>query len=123
MPYIEKFEDAEIWQAARMLVKAVYQATTQGAFARDFGLRDQIQRAAVSVMSNIAEGFERGSNREFRQFLFVAKASAGEVRSLLYVAHDLGYIDPPTFESLTKQAGSLGRQAAGFIKYLGGELR
>jgi len=123
MAGIEKFEDMEVWQTARMLVKATYQATTHGAFARDFGLRDQIQRVAVSIMSNIAEGFERGSNKDFCHFLLIAKASAGEVRSLLYVALDLGYIDALTHERLDEQVGSLSRQTAGFIKYLAGELR
>jgi four helix bundle protein len=123
MAGIEKFEDMEVWQTARLLVKATYQATTHGAFARDFGLLDQLQRAAVSIMSNIAEGFERGSNKDFCHFLFIAKASAGEVRSLLYVALDSGYIDTPTHELLDKQARNLSRQLASFIKYLGGELR
>jgi len=83
MGTIERFEDIEAWREARVLVKRIYEVTAQGRFARDFGLRDQIRRAAISTMSNIAEGFERGSNKEFVHFLYVAKASAGEVRSQL----------------------------------------
>ena len=105
------------------VAKAIYRATNQGSFARDFGLRDQIQRAAISAMSNIAEGFERGSSKELRQFLFIAKASAGEVRSLLYVALDVEYIDRPTYTFLSEQVMGLSRQIAGFIKYLDRELR
>ena len=119
MPRIARFEDVAAWQGARVLVKAVYHATGQGTFARDYGLRDQIQRAAVSIMSNIAEGFERNSDTEFRRFLTIAKASAGEVRSLLYVAADLDYIDAPTSEQLSEQALRLSRQIASFMRYLG----
>ncbi len=120
MPTIERFEDIEAWQGTRALVKAVYDATGQGPFAHDYGLRDQIRRASVSIMSNIAEGFERGSDKELRQFLIIAKASAGEVRSLLYVALDLAYLDGPTYEHLTQQASRVSRQIAKFAKYLGG---
>ena len=123
MATIEKFEDIAAWQGARELVKAIYRATNQGSFARDFGLRDQIQRAAISAMSNIAEGFERGSSKEFRHFLFSAKASAGEVRSLLYVALDVEYIERSTYTFLSEQVMGLGRQIAGFITYLDRELR
>jgi len=96
---IQRFEDSKAWQNARELVKLVYELTRREPFLSDWGLRDQIQRAAVSGMSNIAEGFERGSNREFVQFLYQAKASTREVRSqLLYVALDLGYIDQEQFD-------------------------
>ena len=121
MPTIERFEDIESWQGARALVKAIYEITRQGDFARDYGLRDQIRRAAVSIMSNIAEGFERGSDREFRHFLHIAKGSAGEVRSLLYVALDLEYLDEPTHARLSDRADKLSRQIARFIRYLGPE--
>ena len=90
MSTIDKFEDMEVWQNARSITKKTYICSGSGQFSKDYGLRDQIQRAAVSIMSNIAEGFERGSNKEFIQFLFIAKGSAGEVRSQLYVALDLG---------------------------------
>ena len=118
MGMIKQFEDIVAWQGARALVKDVYRATGCGAFARDFGLRDQLQRAAVSVMSNIAEGFERDNDREFRHFLSIAKASAGEVRSLLYVALDLEYIDRPTHDRLAEQGIHLSRQIAKLIQYL-----
>ncbi|PSQ92571.1 MAG: four helix bundle protein, partial [Bacteroidetes bacterium SW_4_67_19] len=85
MATFHRFEDIESWQKARRLARRIYELTGNGDFARDFGLRDQIRRAAVSIMSNIAEGFERGSRREFARFLDIAKASAGEVRSPLYV--------------------------------------
>ncbi len=84
---IKNFEDLEIWKDARALMRAIYQLTKDPKFSKDFGLRDQIQRAAVSILSNIAEGFERGGNQEFIQFLYVAKGSCGEVRSQLYVAY------------------------------------
>jgi four helix bundle protein len=118
MAKIERFEDIEVWQKARILVGNIYQVTRQGSFSKDYGLKEQIQRAAVSIMSNIAEGFERKSNKEFSQFLFVAKASAGEVRSLLYVANDIGYIDGDIFSDLKSSASLLSRQISAFIKYL-----
>ncbi len=85
MATIERFEDIKAWQAARDLVSAVYRVSGRGKFEKDFGLRDQIRRASVSAMSNIAEGFERCSDREFHRFLYIAKGSAGEVRSQLFV--------------------------------------
>ncbi len=119
MARIERFEDIEAWQNARELVKQVYQVTRKAGFARDFGLRDQIQRAAVSVMSNIAEGFERGSNKEFTQFLFIARGSAGEVHSLAYAARgDLEYLDDTEFRTLSEAAATVSRQVASFIHYL-----
>lgn len=85
---MKRFEDIEAWQFSRELAKQIYGGTKQGQFAHDYGLKDQIQRAAVSIMSNIAEGFERGGNKEFLNFLSIAKGSCGEVRSQLYVAFD-----------------------------------
>ena len=114
----EKFEDLEVWQSARNLVPMIYALCREEGFARDFGLRDQIQRAAVSIMSNIAEGFEHSTNKELIRFLFIAKASAGEVRSQLYVALDLGYIQKEAFEKLNADLLSISRQISGFIKYL-----
>lgn len=93
MAGVQKFEDLIAWQKARMLAKEIYQATNKGEFAKDFGFRDQIRRASVSVMSNIAEGFERTSPADFMRFLLIAKASCGEVRSQLYLALDVGYIN------------------------------
>jgi four helix bundle protein len=114
------FEDLDVWKEARRLTNEIYAATTNAAFANDFGLRDQIQRAAVSVMSNIAEGFERGGNQEFLQFLYIAKGSCGEVRSQLYVALDRAYITKeqfvPMLTSLKKLSGMLGS----LIDYLRG---
>jgi four helix bundle protein len=118
MSAIEKFEDMEVWQQARSIAKTIYIHSRQGQFSRDYGLREQIQRAAVSIMSNIAEGFERGSNREFIQFLFIAKGSAGEVRAQLYIALDLGYIEKDEFEKLNTELLSLSKQLSGFIRYL-----
>ena len=122
MASIEQFEDVAAWQTARVLVTQVYAATRRGPFARDFGLCNQIQRAAVSIMSNIAEDFERGSSREFRQFLYIAKASAAEVRSLLYIARDLDYLDDGTHDVLQEQALKASSQIAGFIRYLNSRL-
>lgn len=120
MAKIEKFEDIEAWKKARELAKEIYAISNEGLFARDFGLRDQIRRAAVSVMSNIAEGFERGGDVEFR-FLAIAKGSAGEVKAQLYVALDAGLIDQATFDSLYKKAAETGNLVGGFMRYLGRE--
>ncbi len=92
MSKIERFEDIEAWKGARVLTSKIYQLTGEGSFARDFGLRDQLRRAAVSVMPNVAEGFERGGDKEFLQFLSLAKASCAEIRSHLYVAMDQAYL-------------------------------
>jgi four helix bundle protein len=94
MATIERYEDIQGWQRARELTKFIYAITKQEALARDFSLKDQIRRAAVSVMSNIAEGFERGGRAEFIQFLSIAKSSAAEVQSQLYVALDQEYVTP-----------------------------
>ena len=96
----------------------IYRQTSQKPFSIDYGLKDQIQRASVSVMSNIAEGFERGGNKEFLQFLFIAKASSAEVKSLAYIACDLGYIDEKSFDIIQNETTSLSRQIAGFIRYI-----
>ena len=98
---IERFEDLIAWQKARELTRSIYKITNKGKFARDFGLRDQIRRASVSVMSNIAEGFERGGRAEFHQFLVIAKGSCAEVLSQLYVALDTNYIDKRTFDKIS----------------------
>ena len=118
MATIERFEDIEAWQKARNLTRQIHAVSNDGAFSRDSGLVDRIRRAAVSVTSNIAEGFERGSNKEFIQFPFIAKGSAGEARSQLYVAFDLGYIGKEAFESLNADLISISRQISGFAKYL-----
>ena len=110
---IEKFEDLIAWQKARELTKEVYQISRLGAFGKDFGLAGQIQRASVSIMSNIAEGFERGGRAEFHQFLSVAKASCAEVRSLLYVALDVDYIKKSEFRKIMDNAEEVGRIVGG----------
>ena len=118
MATAQQFEDLHVWQDARKLVVQVYQATKLRGFSRDRDLRGQIRRAAVSTMSNIAEGFERGSKREFIQFLTVAKGSNGEVRSQLYVALDQQYLNEQSFSALREAALALSRRLARFISYL-----
>jgi four helix bundle protein len=97
---IKNFEDLEIWQMARRMTQEIYTLGRTPKLSRDYGLKDQMQRSAVSIMSNVAEGFERGGNQEFVQFLYVAKASSGELRSQLYVALDQEYLDQTSVEKL-----------------------
>ena len=110
---INRFEDLIAWQKARQLVAAVYGVTTKGAFAKDYGLRDQVQRSAVSIMSNIAEGFDRGSHPEFHRFLVIAKGSCAEVRSQLYVALDCGYISQQDFDTIVALAQEVAKIIGG----------
>ncbi|BAY15492.1 hypothetical protein NIES21_13090 [Anabaenopsis circularis NIES-21] len=110
---VERFEDLIAWQKARVLPKAIYQITQQGAFSKDYGLSGQMQRASVSIMSNIAEGFERNRPREFHQFLSMAKASCAELRSQLYVALDVQYIQSDEFNQILNQAQEVGRIIGG----------
>jgi four helix bundle protein len=112
------FEDLKVWQAARELVRSVYQLTSNQRFHKDAALRDQLRRAAVSSMANIAEGFERSSKREFGRFLYMARGSAGEVRSHLYVARDLDYIASSEFDELNSQAIRLSKGLFRFIQHL-----
>ena len=114
---VKNFEDLEIWKDARALTRAIYQLTRDPKFSKDFGLRDQIQRATVSMMSNIAEGFERGGNQEFIQFLYVAKASCG-LRSQLYVALDQSYLAQKDCEELTTSFRRLSIMISNLIDYL-----
>lgn len=118
MAKIERFEDIKAWQTAREFVSVVYRVSGRGKFGKDFGLRDQIRRASVSVMSNIAEGFERCSEKEFHRFLYIAKGSAGEVRSHLFVAMDLGYVTADEFHALRSTAEMVSKTLSGFISYL-----
>jgi four helix bundle protein len=120
MASVVRFEELEVWQDARQLVKEVCAATNQGAFAKDFEMRGQIRAAALSSMNNIAEGFERGTNKEFTQFLNIAKGSAGEVRSTLYAALDQRYIAEQQFNALRDRALSVSRRCSNLIKYLQG---
>ena len=110
---IERFEDLIAWQKSRELTREIYQTSRQSEFARDYALVSQIRRSAISIMSNIAEGFERKGRGEFHQFLSIAKASCAEVRSQLYIAFDAGYINQYTFENLISQAEEVGRIIGG----------
>ena len=118
MSAFQRFEDIEAWQKARELTKAIYAMSNDGQFARDFGLRDQVRRASVSIMSNIAEGFGRGGNKEFIQFLSTAKGSASEVQAQLYVALDAGYINQDQFQKLYSETEATARMIAGLLRYL-----
>jgi four helix bundle protein len=112
---IEKFEDIDSWKEARALVKEIYSNFSP---VKDYGFRDQIQRAALSTMSNIAEGFDRGSNKEFIQFLVISRGSVSEVRSLTYAALDIGYINEDTFNKISERCFKLINLLNGFIRYL-----
>lgn len=110
---VDRFEELLAWQKARLLNKAIYEVTRGPAFAKDFGLSSQIQRASVSVMANIAEGFDRHGDGEFEHFLSIAKGSVSEVRSHLYAALDVGYIKPEQFAALRSQCEEVSRLVAG----------
>ena len=114
----KSFEELHIYQRARELTNGIYSITREGKFARDFGLANQIRRAAVSVMSNIAEGFERGTLVEFIQFLYIAKGSCGEVRSQLQVAADQQYIDEESYELLAALTRKTSAMISNFIAHL-----
>jgi four helix bundle protein len=118
MATIKRFEDIEAWQTARILTQLVYRLSNQGAFGRDFGLRDQMRRAAVSVMSNIAEGFESRTQPLFVEFLGRAKGSSGELRAQSYVALDAEYIRQEQFDELFNLADKCSRQISRFVDYL-----
>jgi four helix bundle protein len=118
MNKIERFEDIIAWQRARVLTKEIYASAKIGQFAKDYGLKDQIQRASVSAMANIAEGFERGGDREFIQFLSNSKGSCGEVKSHLYVALDQSYVSAATFDQLYAKADEVSRLVGGFMACL-----
>ncbi|RZJ57291.1 MAG: four helix bundle protein [Flavobacterium sp.] len=112
------------WQKARELNAQIYKITNNvDLFARDYGLRDQIRRSSISISSNIAEGFERETTKEFIRFLYIAKASAGEFRSQLYLASDLQYLTPEEFEMLSLKINDISKLLSGFIKYLMGTLK
>lgn len=118
MATIRSFEDLEVWKRARAFSKRVYNLTQEGSFAKDFSLKDQINKSTGSVMDNIAEGFERGGNREFITFLGYAKGSAGESRSQLYRALDHNHIKEAIFNELNEEARSISRMLSGFMSYL-----
>jgi len=115
---ITKFEELEIWKLSLKITKEIYDITAKKDFARDFGLKEQIRRAIVSVSSNIVEGFEKNNNNEFIRFLKIAKGSAGEVRNQLCIALAIGYITKEEFEKINKELEDLAGQIGGFIVYL-----
>ena len=118
MPKVDRFEDLDVWKNARTLVKEVYRLTQKGSLAKDFGLRDQMQRAAVSVPSNIAEGFESQTQATFIRYLSYAKASAGELRTQLYLCQDLEYLTQDDFNKTIELATLCSKQLTRFIQYL-----
>lgn len=118
MTEIKQFEDLEIWQKARELTQLIYNITSIGGFVNDYGLKDQIRRSSVSIISNISEGFERDGNKEFIQFLSCAKGSCGELRAQLYVALDQQYIDDDVFENISDKALIISRMISKLMKYM-----
>ena len=118
MAKLERFEDLEVWKQARVLAGRIYALTRGASFSRDYGFRDQICRAAVSIVSNIAEGFERHSTNQFLHFLDIASGSAGEVRAQLYLALDFGYIDEPEFQSAMTDVDRVGQMLTKLKQYL-----
>lgn len=119
MATVERFEDLEAWKLAREVTNDIFRlAQTNEFFARDYGLRDQINRSSISVMSNIAEGFERNGTKEFINFLAIAKGSSGEVRSQLYIARDREYVSAEQFEAVYRKTLQISRMISGLMKYL-----
>jgi four helix bundle protein len=113
---VESFEDLIVWQKWIALAKQIYQLTDSGPLNRDFGLRDQLQRSAISIPANIAEGFERASHKEYLRFLYIAKGSAGELRSLLQVAYEIGYLDEKPYLVLRADAVEISKFLSNLIK-------
>lgn len=118
MARVEGFEDLEAWKLAREITRLVYRASSVEPFSKDFALKNQIRRASISILSNIAEGFERNGDKEFIQFLTIAKGSCGEVRAQLYVAADQNYVDEHSFNLLQSKLNETSRMLSGLIKYL-----
>ncbi len=115
---IYRFEEMEVWQLTRKLVKDTYILTKKEPFIKDYDLVKQIRRAGVSIMSNIAEGYERQTKKEFIQFLYISKGSSGELRSQMYIALDLNYITQNEFNTINSQIDTISKSLSGFIKYL-----
>ena len=115
---IERFEEIDAWKKARKLVNMVYDISDDGLFSRNTSLKNQIRSASVSIMSNVSEGFDRGTNKEFVQFLIIARASTSEVKSHLYVALDRKYTGPEKFQEIYDQATKVTSLIDGFIRYL-----
>jgi four helix bundle protein len=120
MAAFQTFEEIQAWQKARALTQQIYALSAREPFSRDFGLRDQVRRASTSIMSNIAEGFERNGRKEFLQFLAIAKGSAGEVLSHSFVAYDQGYLSEAEFSRIRESVAELGRLIGGLMQYLRG---
>ena len=118
MSAAQRFEELECWKLARELANSVYALTRQERMSRDYGFVDQIRRASVSVMNNIAEGHERGSNKDFVKFLYIARGSAGEVRNMLYVGCDQGYLDQSTLDQMKDLSERTSKATYGLIRYL-----
>lgn len=118
MAAVKEFEEYECWKRAREMTNAVYRITAASKSARDFAYTDQIRRASISVMNNIAEGHERGSNRDFVKFMYIARGSAGEVRNMLYIGLDQGYLDKDSFDKLHDLSKQTAKACYGLIKYL-----
>jgi four helix bundle protein len=118
MSKIDRIEDIIVWQKAKSLTVEIYKASNHGNFARDFGLRDQIRRAAVSIPSNIAEGFGRGGNKEFLQFLSIAKGSLYELKTQLIIANEIGYLDNEIFIKISNDSDEVGKMLTSFMNYL-----
>jgi four helix bundle protein len=118
MSKIEKIEDIIVWQKAKSLTINIYKASNHGSFAKDFGLRDQIRRAAVSIPSNIAEGFGRGGNKEFLQFLSISKGSLFELKTQLIIANEIGYLNDEIFKKISNEIDEVGKMLTSFMNYL-----
>lgn len=118
MGSFKSFEEIDAWQKARELTKKTYDLSKNGLFSKDFALRDQCRRASVSIMANIAEGFERGGSKEFLQFLSIAKSSSAEFRSHLFVALDQSYLSAEDFKEVTSQAEEIAKMISGLMRYL-----
>ncbi len=123
MSKIKSFEDIQSWKKARALNKLIYSITLENIeFKKDYGLRDQIRRSSISITSNIAEGFDRETNKEFKRFLYIAKGSAAELKSQLYLAFDLGYLKSNEFDILIEEVNEISKLLYGLIKYLNKNL-
>jgi four helix bundle protein len=118
MAKVERFEDLKVWQVSRLLAIEVFELSKNEKLAKDYSIKDQMNRSAGSIMDNIAEGFERGGKKEFIHFLYIAKGSAGELRSQIYRAKDRGFIETVDFEKLLKKVEEASKQLMGFIQYL-----
>ncbi len=122
MATIERFEELQVWQKARVLCREIDQLTRLSEFSKDYSLKDQIRRSSGSVMDNIAEGFDRQTSKEFRQFLYTAKGSCSEVKSQLYRALDFGYITDAQLKNAYQSSEECGKMIGGLIKYLNGKI-